>query len=239
MQIVPYYMTGYESVGKAAEEADPEFRSQSFFTAIAVAILVGVLFYVVVIAAVGYVAPWKQLIGREFMTAIAFEHAVGSSRIVSTILAAALLSLSKCFNGNFVAATRLVFAMGRLGFIDARVAKVHPANQTPSRAILCVGLATALCMLLGDAILVPVSEVGSVASARGWLATCAAYFAMGAAARERVIAATGVAVGLLMILMKMVPLIPGHFSGYEWLALGVWIGLGITLGLCPTRPVTA
>ena len=26
MQIVPYFMTGYESVGKAAEEASPEFR---------------------------------------------------------------------------------------------------------------------------------------------------------------------------------------------------------------------
>jgi len=34
---------------------------------------------------------------------------------------------------------------------------------------------------------------------------------------------------LFMILMKIVPGIPGHFSGYEWLALGVWILLGIAL----------
>ena len=28
-----------------------------------------------------------------------------------------------------------------------------------------------------------------------------------------------------MILMKIVPAVPGHFSAYEWLALGIW-GLG-------------
>ena len=29
-----------------------------------------------------------------------------------------------------------------------------------------------------------------------------------------------------MILMKVVPFVPGHFSIYEWLALGIWIALG-------------
>ena len=229
MQIVPYYMTGYESVGKAAEEANPEFRSGGFFKAIWMAIIVGIFFYTIVIAAVGYVAPWKALTGERFMTAVAFERAAGS-RIVSVILAAALLSLLKVFNGNLLAASRLVFAMGRRGLVDRRVGEVHPRNQTPSLAVICIGLATAGCMFLGDAILVPISEVGSVASATGWLATCAAYYCMKPAPRERVVAAVGVSVGLLMILMKVLPGIPGHFSGYEWLALGIWLTLGLLLG---------
>jgi hypothetical protein len=33
-----------------------------------------------------------------------------------------------------------------------------------------------------------------------------------------------------MILMKVLPSIPGHFSGYEWLALGIWLTLGLLLG---------
>jgi basic amino acid/polyamine antiporter, APA family len=229
MQIVPYFMTGFESVTKAAEEANPEFRPQTFLTAIWMAIAVGILFYTIVIAAVGYVAPWHQLTGEKFMTAVAFERAVGSRWIVSSILAAALLSLFKCFNGNFVASTRLLFAMGRRGLLDSRVAVVHPANRTPSTAVLAVGVATALCMFLGDAILVPISEVGSVACATGWLATCAAYYAMGPPPRQRIVAALGVAVGLLMILMKVLPAVPGHFSAYEWLALTVWIVLGALL----------
>jgi basic amino acid/polyamine antiporter, APA family len=230
MQIVPYFMTGFESVVKGVEEANLEFRARGFFKAIWMAIVVGTLFYTIVLAAVGYVAPWKQLTHERFMTAVAFERALGSRWIVSVILAAALLSLFKVFNGNFVAASRLLFAVGRRGLVDPRLGRVHARNQTPSVAVLCIGLATAACMFLGDAILVPVSEVGSVASAIGWLAACASYHQINPAPRQRFIALIGVTVALLMILMKIVPGIPGHFTGYEWLALGIWslIGLGLS-----------
>src|SRR6202142_626501 len=231
LQIVPYFMTGFESVSKAAEESSPEFGKHEFLKAIWMAVLVGILFYTIVIAAVAFVAPWRELTGEKFMTAVAFQRAMGSRWIVDVILAAALLSLFKCFNGNFVAASRLLFALGRRGLVDPRVGHVHPRNQTPSVAVLCIGLATAACMFLGDATLVPISEVGSVASAVGWLAACAAYYQMGPEPRKRFIAVVGVIVGLLMILMKIVPGIPGHFSGYEWLALGIWSLIGFSLSL--------
>src|SRR4029077_700317 len=179
VQIVPYFMTGFESVSKAAEESTPEFRSQGFLKAIWMAVLVGILFYTVIIAAVAFVAPWHELTGEKFMTAVAFQRAVGSRWIVNVILAAALLSLFKCFNGNFVAASRLLFALGRRGRVEPRAGLIHPQHQTPSVAVLCVGLATGVCMRLGDAILVPITEVGSVACAIGWAATCAAYLFMG------------------------------------------------------------
>src|SRR5437660_5311892 len=98
MQIVPYYMTGYESVAKAAEEANPEFRARGFFKTIWMAIIVGILFYTIVIAAVSFVAPWKDLIGKPFMTDLAFERAIGARWIVSIILLSALFSLFKVFN---------------------------------------------------------------------------------------------------------------------------------------------
>jgi basic amino acid/polyamine antiporter, APA family len=229
MQIVPYFMTGFESVVKGAEEANPEFRARGFFKAIWMAIAVGILFYTIVIAAVGYVAPWKQLTQEKFMTAVAFERAVGSRWIVSVILTAAMLSLFKVFNGNFVAASRLLFAVGRRGLVGGRLGHVHPRNQTPSVAVICIGVATGACMFLGDATLVPITEVGSVASAIGWLAACAAYYRIASAPRERLIAVVGVTVGLLMILMKIVPGIPGHFTVYEWLALGIWGLIGVSL----------
>ena len=229
MQIVPCFMTGYESVTKAAEEASQEFQAHGFFKAIWAAIFVGILFYTIVIAAVGYAAPWRELTGEKFMTALAFEHAVGSRWIVSVILGAALLSLLKVFNGNLVAASRLLFAMGRRGLVEQRLATVHARNQTPSVAVFCIGLATAACMFLGDAILVPITEVGSVASATGWLAACAAFYQMKPSATQRVVAAVGAAVGSLLILMKIVPIVPGHFSAYEWLALAIWAGIGLAL----------
>ncbi len=236
VQIVPYFMSGFEAVSKATEESTPEFRTPGFHRAMWMAILVGILFYTVIIAAVAFVAPWHQLTGEKFMTAVAFQRAVGSRWIVNIILAAALLSLIKCFNGNFVAASRLVFALGRRGLIDERAGRIHAQHQTPSVAVLCIGIATAACMLLGDAILVPVTDVGSVACAIGWAAACAAYLAMGrsgtlpgqskVSAREWIVACVAFLVAAAMVLMKVVPAIPGHFTTYEWLALTVWIALG-------------
>ena len=63
------------------------------------------------------------------------------------------------------------------------------------------------------------------------MAACAAYFAMGPARGKRSIAAVGILVGLAMILMKVIPVLPGHFSRYEWMALLAWIVLGASLNL--------
>jgi hypothetical protein len=43
---------------------------------------------------------------------------------------------------------------------------------------------------------------------------------------ERAVAWFGLAVGVAMALMKVIPMVPGHFTVYEWLALGIWIALG-------------
>ena len=65
VQIVPYFMTGFESVPKCAEEANPEFRSRGFFTAIMLAVLVGVVFYAAVIAVGGAPVSPRLLAGAQ------------------------------------------------------------------------------------------------------------------------------------------------------------------------------
>ena len=105
-----------------------------------------------------------------------FQEAFGNPRIVGLVFLAAIISLVKIFNGNFLAATRLLFALGRSGLAHAKFGSVHARNLTPSAAVLALGAVTAAACFLGDAILIPVTEVGSMAAALGWLATCAAWF---------------------------------------------------------------
>jgi basic amino acid/polyamine antiporter, APA family len=229
LQIVPYFMTGFESIGKASEEASAEFQPRRFMLAILLAVIVGATFYATVIAAVSYVAPWQTIVHERFATAVAFERALGSRWIVRVIMSAALLSLLKVYNGNLVAASRLLFALGRRGLADYRLGRVHPVNQTPSTAVVCIGVATALLMLAGESLLVPISEVGSLASALGWMASCAAYLRMRPLSIGRAAATTGLVVTSLMILMKVFPGTPGHFTIHEWLALGTWLLLGLLL----------
>ncbi len=231
LQIVPYFMTGFESIPKCVEEASPGAGATSLFRAILVALAVGTLFYVAVIAVVAFVSPWQALLGEKFSTAVAFERAFRSRWIVDVILATAVISLLKVFNGNFIAASRLVFAMGRGGLIDARAGRVHADYQTPSVAVLFVGTATAAAVFLGGSVLVPIAEVGSLAAVVGWLASCASYVVLGENTRRRAVAVIGVLVTLALLALKLVPVVPGHFTRWEWAALAGWVALGLALRL--------
>lgn len=229
LQIVPYFMTGFESVPKVAEEAQTGFRNEDFFKAIAMALLIGAAFYVLAVGAVSYVAPWQTLVGKRFATAIAFAQGTHSLWLARLILAISLVGLLQVFNGNFVAATRLLFAFGRRGTIPTSFAAIHSRYLTPSVAIVAVCVATLVGLFIGDALLVPVTEVGSMAAAMGWLAACASFFAVEKSLRLRCIAGFGAVVSLLFVAMKLLPAFPGHFSVTEWLALGIWLALGAVL----------
>jgi amino acid transporter len=227
-QVVPWIMAGFESVVKCVEEATPDFKEHDYSVAITLTIVVSAAFYCFVIAAVAYVAPWQTLNHNDpFPTALAFERAVRARWIVDLIMASALVAVLKTFNGNMVASSRLLFAMGRRNMLERRMAYIHPVNQTPSTAVISVGIATAVAIFLGEALLIPILEVGAIAAAVAWMAACASYYRMKPALAGRVAALIGLVVTSLMILAKVVPVVPGHFTRYEWIALGVWSGLGV------------
>jgi amino acid transporter len=141
--------------------------------------------------------------------------------------------LFQVFNGNFVASTRLMFAFGRRGTLHPAFANVHSQYRTPTVAILGVSAATLVGLFLGDAILVPVTEVGSLASSFGWFAACLSFLLLEKSTPLRLISALGILVSLAFILMKIVPSIPGHFSVAEWIALAIWLFLGFILHRWP------
>ena len=185
------------------------------------------------IVTVTLIQPWQSLTEERFATAVAFERAFGSRALVQLIMFAVLLSLLKIFNGNFLTTTRLLFAMGRRELLDARLGRIDKHFRTPGVAVLFVGCLTAVASFLGQAVLVPISEVGSLAAAVGWLATCLAFTAgaggVASTLRLKIIGYAGTTVSILLILMKVVPIVPGSFGRYEYLALAGWIALGFVM----------
>jgi len=225
LQIVPYFMTGFESVAKGSEEARPGFDPRDFGRAITLALLAGSAFYVLIVGAVSFVYPWRDLVSNHLGTEVAFGRAFGSPAIARLILLAAFLSLFKVMNGNFMAATRMLFALGRRGLVHPALAAVHPRYETPRVAIVLMAVLTATAAFLGDALLVPVTEVGSLAAGIGWCAACVALVRRGGRAGMG-LAIAGIVVSLAIVAMKVVPGIPGSFTMSEWVAFVAWCALG-------------
>ena len=239
MQIVPYFMTGFESVAKGSEEAQSGFDPRNFPKAIYAALFAGLLFYFIIVAVVTYVYPWQQIVSGHVRTEVAFERTFGSRAVAQLILFGAFLSLLKIFNGNFVAATRMLYAIGRRNLVLPALGRVHPTTGTPVVAIALMGALTATAAMFGDAILVPVTEVGSLAVGVGWLSACAAYIAR----RRRdaylnesaTMAWLGAAIAVAIVLMKVVPGVPGSFTRAEWIAFAAWSGFGLLFWLTRRR----
>jgi amino acid transporter len=232
LQVVPYYMTGFESVAKSSEEARAGFEGPAFRRPILLAIAAGAFFYSTVLLVVPFVYPWPELARAPFGTAVAFERAFSSRTIGDVILLGAVLSLFKVWNGCFVAATRLLYGMARRMLLRSGLASVHARFLTPHTAIAFVSFLTVVGAFLGDAALVPISELGALAIAVGWLMACASYL-KGAAGDPskpgRVLAGVGVLVSCGLILMKVLPFVPGHMTWPESLCLAAWMLLGLAL----------
>jgi hypothetical protein len=98
---------------------------------------------------------------------------------------------------------------------------------------------TVAAAMFGDAILAPVTEVGSLAVGVGWLSACAAYLARrrDTAVESSAMAWIGCAVSAAIILMKIVPGVPGSFTRAEWIAFGAWSAFGLAFWMA--RPRTA
>jgi amino acid transporter len=242
LQIVPYFMTGFESIPKASEEARPDLDPRLLSRMIALALVAGGLFYVLVVGVAAWVYPWTGLVANHLGTDAAFARAFGGPWVARLMLGGALLSLLKVFNGNFVAATRLVYALGRRGLVSPALGAVNPELGTPAFAIALVTLLTAVGPFLGDAVLVPISEVGAGVAAVGWLAACAAFLALtrhSADRSGRAFAVAGALVSLSIIVMKVIPTVPGSFDRPEWIALGSWCVLGVLLRHRRRPPLSA
>jgi APA family basic amino acid/polyamine antiporter len=244
LQVVPYFMTGFESVTKESEEATAGFDGRRFGRAMYQAVIAGTCFYTTIVAVVAYVFPWRTLVAEHLGSEAAFARAFGSRAIVTLIILAALLSLLKVFNGNFVAATRLLFAVARRGLVHPSLARVHPRHGTPSVAVGLVAALTAAAAFLGDALLVPITEVGAFAAGAGWLSACLAYLARArrgemdqgpARAKGAALAVVAAVVSLIVVGMKVVPWVPGSFTRAEWLAFALWSALGVAFWLARQR----
>ena len=146
--------------------------------------------------------------------------------MADVVLLAAFLSLVKIFNANFLAATRLLFALGRKGMMPPALALVHSRCGTPHVAVVAMALLTAGASFFGDAVLVPITEVGSLAIGVGWLSACVAFLRRTPGGPGRAMAWAGALVSLAIVAMKIVPGVPGSFSRTEWLALLAWAALG-------------
>lgn len=128
--VAPYFMAGFDAIPQAAEEAGAAMTPQRIGFAILACIVLGALFYALIILALGMSSTPDQLASilqnKDTMpTAEIFRLAFGYEWAAQLVLFAALLGLLTTLNGFYIASSRLLFSLGRGGMLPHWFAQVQ------------------------------------------------------------------------------------------------------------------
>lgn len=230
LAISTWAFAGFDTIPQASEEF--EFSPKKAFKLIVLAIMFGALMYAVVALATSVVIPWQELIAQKpvWATGSSMKASMGSYGLV-VLLIGVVMAIFTGLNGFYLATSRLLFSMGRAKVLPQWFGKIHPKYKTPSNAIIFVLLVSILAPWFGRQVILWILDMSATGTAFAYAYTCLAAYLLsrtmsGESRKGFHIIGFLFALGFLTLLC--VPGMPAFMKPPSWIALALWVGMGIT-----------
>lgn len=172
----PWFLGGFNEVTQLVEERAEGTSSRTMGLMVVLCIVAAGAYYATAALATGMAGPWQQIVEQELPVAAAFRLAFRSEWLARVVLVAGLFGVVTVGNSASMAATRLLFALGRARMIPTRVTRLHPVYASPTVAIVFVTLFGLAGDFLGRGGISPIVSVGSTAACLGYFFTAAAVW---------------------------------------------------------------
>jgi len=153
---------GFEIIATVAGEIERPGKLIPLTMVLSV-VSVTLLYGVIMLISTG-VVPYRELGGSLVpVSDVAAITMLGTVGVVAVTVAAAIAAISSS-NSSVLAASRVIFAMGRDGLMSDRLNATHSELGTPHRAIMATGAVTAVLVLAGLRVQAIVALLAQVAS---------------------------------------------------------------------------
>ena len=153
---------GFEIIATVAGEIERPGKLIPLTMVLSV-VAVTILYAVIMIITTG-VVPYQELGGSLVPVSDVAEITMFGAVGVAAITVAAAIAAISSSNSSVLAASRVVFAMGRDGLMSKRLNVTHDRFSTPHRAIMATGGVTGLLVLAGLRVQEIVALLAQVAS---------------------------------------------------------------------------
>ncbi|GAA1209660.1 APC family permease [Prauserella alba] len=255
--IAPWAFVGFDNVPQAAEEFN--FAPSKAFRLIVFALVAAALFYSMMVMATAVAKPWQSLIASNptWGTGDAIAGLFGT--LGTLVLAVALcMGIFTGLNGFYVAASRLMFSMGRARILPSFFGRVHPTFNTPAAGIIVTALICLITPWFGRQALLWIVDMSAVGVAIAYTYTCVVAYRLfrwsstGAASSpsstripvaptvaplKKFLSLLGTLFGITFLGLLLVPGSPAALSLPSWIALAAWTLLGIAFYLGRGRTI--
>ncbi len=235
--MVPAMFVGFDVIPQTAEEMNIPLKSIA--KVLILSILMAAAWYIIMIIGISLSAPADVRDSAAIPVADSFAYAMNSPLVGKLMIVAALCGILTSWNGFILGATRVIFAMGRAKMLPPVFGKVHPKHNTPTAAIILVGLITCLSPLLGRSALVWFVDASAFGTVTAYTMVACSFVALRKKepelARPYTVKAGGligiiaVCVSVFFILLYLPIFTDGLVWPYEWLMVFGWGILGIVL----------
>lgn len=167
LMMVPFMMVGFDVIPQSAEEARVPYRIIGQLLTLSV--IAAAAWYIAIIFGLGYAIPAQQLESSQLAVFAAVDLLLSTPLWGKLMALGGLCGILTSWNAFLMAASRIIFSMGRARMLPPKLSKVHERTGTPTVAISIVGAICAIAPFFGRRLLVWLANVGG-------LCTCLTYF---------------------------------------------------------------
>lgn len=235
--MVPFMYVGFDVIPQSAEESD--FGSRSLGLMIVAAVLLATVFYITVIWGASRALPGAELVESSLPAAEAMAVLFDSHMVGQLMALAGIAGILTSWNAFIIGGSRAMFALAESGMLPKQLAKVHPKYNTPSNAILAIGVLTAIAPFFGQQMLTWIVNAGGIGIVTAWFLVAVSFLVLRWREPDmhrpyevpagRVVGILGLVLAGFFVYLYL----PGGASAlawpHEWLIVILWTVLGVVL----------
>lgn len=235
LAIAPWAFVGFETIPQAAEEFKFSFKKVIFIMVIA--IIFGTFVYVAnnTITAL-VIKNWPEYIssGGSWPLLYAAKQILGEVPGTIILATAVLSAILSGIMGFYMASSRLIFSMGREGYLPKMFGTVDKKHSVPRVAIIFCLIISLVGPFLGRNALSWFVDMASIGTSIGFGFTCLAAFITMNKEKDgniflKILMLAGLVFAGVFIVIQLVPIgdLGVNFSVPSYIIFGVWIILGV------------
>ena len=237
--ITPFFFIGFDVIPQAAEEINVDLKKIGKI--LILSIVMAVLFYSLVVLAVGYMMSPADIIASEegsgLVTADAMAKAFNSSIMAKVLIIGGMCGIVTSWNSFLMGGSRAMYSMAESYMIPKMFGKLHPKYKTPVNALYLVGALTVLAPFAGRKMLVWIVDAGNFGCCLAYCLVSVSFLILRKKEPDMerpykvkhylFVGVMAVLMSGFMVVCYMVPASGSALVWQEWLMAGGWCVLGV------------
>lgn len=236
--ITPFYFIGFDVIPQAAEEINVPLKKIGKMMILSV--VLAVVFYALVILAVGYVLDAGSISasqnGTGLVTADAMAKAFGTSVMAKVIIVGGMCGIITSWNSFMIGGSRAMYSMAESYMIPPLFAKLHSKSKTPVNALILIGVLTMIAPFAGRKMMVWICDAGNFGCCLAYCMVSISFLILRKKEPDmsrpykvpaaKFVGTMAVLMSGFMVVMYCIPGSGGNLILQEWLMVGGWSLLG-------------